>query len=188
MPTPPDFTNGTKLDASSLAAIGLWKITAQTLTAVSSTNYLRIQNAFSADFDNYRLIINGTGSGAASIVVRLGNAGTAAQTNYYYALPYWYHTAGADGIVRSAGAATSMSLGFINTVRTSTVVDIFRPFDAETTQFAGSGVGQSNTTYGNGLFTILGYHDTATSYAELFIGTNSASTFTGTAKLYGYRD
>lgn len=188
MPTPPDFSVGQYNTAAYMNAIGMWKISAGTLTAVSNTNYLRIQNAFSSSYDNYRLIINGTGSAPGSLTVRLGNSGTSAQTNYQYALPYWYHTAGVDGIVRAATTSTTyLVAGFFSSVRTSTTCDVLRPFAAETTQFVGGGVGQANSTYGNAMYSLFGYHDTATSYSELFIGTNGTSTFTGTYALYGYR-
>ena len=184
----PTFNVGEVLTANDMNAVGLWKVTAQTITNVSSTNYLRVQNAFSSNYDNYRLIINGTGSAPASLVIRFGNAGTSAQTNYQYSLPYWYPNAGGDGIVRATGVNTFMVVGFFSSVRTSVTIDICRPFAAETTQVIGGGVGQANVSFGNALYSTFGYHDTATSYSELFVGTNSAATFSGTLKLYGYRD
>ena len=185
----PVFSTGEVLTAANMNAVGLWKISSGSITAVSSTNYARIQTAFSSSYDNYRLIVNGTGSAAGSITIRLGNSNTPAQTNYQFAVPYWYPTAGSDGVIRSSTSSTTFfNLGFYSTVRTSITCDILRPFAAETTQFVGAGTGQANSTLGNALYSLFGYHDTATSYSELFIGTNGTTTFTGTYALYGYRN
>ena len=55
--TYPTFTNGQVLPASDLNAIGLWLVKSQTVgTGVSSVT---VSNAFSADFDNYRIIYSG---------------------------------------------------------------------------------------------------------------------------------
>lgn len=171
-----------------LANGGLVYVTTGTLTTVSSTNYLKITGAFPSAYDSFRLVINGTGSAPASLVMRFGTGGTAAITNYFYAHPYWYSTAGGDGVVRSTGGQSSMVIGFFSgAVRTSISLDVFRPNQAETTQVAGQGVGQNNASLGNAVFSIFGYHNTATAYDELYLGTNGADTFTGTCQIYGYR-
>jgi hypothetical protein len=54
MPTPPDFTNGTPLDASSLNALGLWKI--GTYTASGTSRALVCDNVFTSDYENYLIL------------------------------------------------------------------------------------------------------------------------------------
>ena len=58
MPTPPDFTNGTPLDASSLNQVGLWKVASGTLSL--TTTPTNVTGVFGSDYKNYRLMINVT--------------------------------------------------------------------------------------------------------------------------------
>ena len=73
MPTPPDFTNATALDASSLNKIGLWLVKTQAVgTAVSSVT---VTGAFSADHDNYLIqYVGGTLSAASDMSFYFGTA------------------------------------------------------------------------------------------------------------------
>jgi hypothetical protein len=67
MATPPDFTNGTALDASSLNAVGLWRIAT---TSFSSAPSVEIQNCFSSDFRNYKVFLNVFGNNSHNLQMR----------------------------------------------------------------------------------------------------------------------
>jgi hypothetical protein len=68
MATPPDFTNGTPLDASSLNAVGLWRIAT---TSFSNAPTVEMQNCFNADFRNYKVFINVFGNNSHNLQLRL---------------------------------------------------------------------------------------------------------------------
>jgi hypothetical protein len=80
MATPPTFSSGTVLTAAQMNAVGLWLVKTQTIgNAVSS---VAVTNAFSTDYDNYKIIISGGASSAqAFLTLQLG----ASATGYYYA-------------------------------------------------------------------------------------------------------
>lgn len=75
----PSFSAGEVLNASDMNAVGLWLVKTQTVgTGVSSVT---VTGAFSADYDNYRIIVSG-GAGSAIASMRLTLGATA--TGYYY--------------------------------------------------------------------------------------------------------
>lgn len=90
MSTPPTFSNGTALDASSLNKVGMWLVSKTTVPAGQTA--VTVANCFSADFDAYRVTwTGGTCSAAlADMEITLNNA--SAGTYYSYLM---YHSTGA---------------------------------------------------------------------------------------------
>jgi hypothetical protein len=178
MATPPVFLDAEILYASSMNKIGMWLVKTQTVgSAVSSVT---VTNAFSADYDNYLIVMSGgTGSTSASIAIQVG----ASATGYYGFMSY-----GTSSTNTPLGAgrnnATQMNwVGGHTTGQASTVrVEVFNPFKAAYTKFNG-GTYQNGSDYG----TVQGEHRVATSYTS-FILTPDAGTITGgTIYVYGYR-
>ena len=68
MATPPTFSSGAVLTAAQMNSVGMWLVKTQTVgTAVSSVT---VTGAFSADYDNYLILMSGgTGSDSASISI-----------------------------------------------------------------------------------------------------------------------
>jgi hypothetical protein len=82
MPTPPDFTNGTALDASSLNAVGLWKIADGTFAGATTFDV----TGFSSTFTEYRLILRTRRvdtAGAGTFTGQIRSSGTPITTGYY---------------------------------------------------------------------------------------------------------
>ena len=179
MTTPPTFTNGTPLYQESLNAIGLWLVKSQTVG--SGVSSVTVTGAFSADYDNYRIIYSGgTASATADISLKLG----ASVTGYYGSLQFQTVTA---GTVSAAGLNNGTSFSWIGGATAGQAVhasvELFNPFAAMYTKLR-------HATYQNGdaYGTMNGEHRIATSYTD-FILTPSSGTITGgTIRVYGFRN
>lgn len=184
MATPPVFTAGSVLTAAQMNAVGLWQ-TKQVIagTAVSS---ITVQNAFSADFTAYRIVIGGGSiSTAASASLQLINSGGTASTTTYYET--FIYSAYSGSTVSAAN--TNNGANFVRTANSisssdclSGAFDLVNPFLTKFTHYYNAG----NPAGGNGGNSI-GYHGTASSYTG-FTLTLSAGNCTGTiVTVYGYR-
>ena len=172
--TYPTFTNGQVLPASDLNAIGLWLVKSQTVgTGVSSVT---VSNAFSADFDNYRIIYSGgVGSTAQAIQLQLGSA----TTLYYGILTYVAYSTGATSNVTTNNGSLWQYVGEASTSITWVDIDVCNPYLSKFTQFGGQYVGSVAGTVG-------GYHAANSSYTSFTLSV--AGTLTGgTISVYGYR-
>ena len=183
MATPPDFTAGQVLEANAhMNKIGLWLIKTQTIgTTVSSVT---VTDAFSADYDNYLVTVNGgVGSTNTAIALTLGSTAT----GYYRYAAY-----GAFGATTLFGLNTSngTSWGDVGFASDNTVharFEVFGPNMAKNTQF----VGQSTQSQTGGFYlTQGGYLADTTQYTAFTLTTTTGgATLTGgTICVYGYRN
>ena len=173
------FTTGELLTASDtntyLANSGLVYIKSQTI-GVSQTSVV-VSSAFSADFDNYKVVISG-GSSVANVNMSLQFGSKT--TNYKSQLIYaaWNNTPAA------LGSTTSNSLVYVGNATTSGIyanLDIFTPFDAAKNTFLSS---TFNSPTEAGPF--MGQTADTVSYTAFTIISSSAMTG-GTITVYGYR-
>jgi hypothetical protein len=180
MATPPDFTAGQVLLANAhMNKIGLWLIKTQTIgTAVSTVT---VTDAFSADYDNYRIIVSGgAGSADMGLALTLGSAAT----GYYYAAPG--HTFANATVANSGVNATAFALaGMGSATGLSMNVDVFRPFATDETMVTGFSV--FATTLGRAQW-YGGYLNNTTSYTAFTITTSTGTVTGGTIYVYGWRD
>jgi hypothetical protein len=176
MPTPPDFTNGTALEASSLNAVGLWLVKTQTVgTTVSSVT---VSNAFSADFVDYRIVYTGgTASTDGNFTFAFNGNPTGWNGNIIFA-----NFAG--GTPASIGNSNSTTAGYIGAAASGfpqVVADLQNPFLAQPSLISASYVDGGNagrSTY---------HHSSSASYTG-FTLTKAAGTISGgIIKVYGYR-
>jgi len=177
--TYPTFTNGQVLPASDLNAIGLWLVKSQAVG--SGVSSVTVTGAFSADYDNYRIIYSGGVSSAAvtNLALKLG----ASATGYYSST---FYAAVGSATVSNAGVNNGGSWtygGLATTTSTSMDFDLMNPFLAKTTVFA-NGTYTDTTTFG----TTNGVHSVATSYADFTVTPGSGTLTGGTIRVYGYRN
>ena len=174
----PVFASGDILNASDMNAVGLWLVKTQTIgTTVSSVT---VTGAFTADYENYKIIVaGGVGSTDLNLLLTLG----ASSTTYYW---------GASGILYAGGAignvgnnTTSWRAGFGTTNTLGMNVELLAPNLAKHTIFMGT---QSSQTTVGGAAVIGGYHATATAYTDFTITTSSGTMTGGTIRVYGYRN
>jgi len=157
----------------------LWLVKTQTIgTAVSSVT---VTDAFSADYDNYRIVITtNSGSTSAAFFLRL----TGSSTAYYYSNIQNNFTA-SNG-TEKAQNATGWRIGSNDgTNGTYAILDVMRPNLAQVSFMSFNGIfGDTSGTswYGGGM------HNVASAYTGFEIFPN-AGTFTGgTIRVYGYRN
>lgn len=177
MATPPDFTAGSILTAAQMNQVGLWLIKTQTVgTAVTTVT---VNDAFSADFVNYKIIYtDGVASADTNIGLRLG----AKTTNYRSGLIYnaWNNT------TASIGTTTGGSMVFAGNATTAgnfMSVEVFSPFLSTRNTFC-SGQWSSPTEGG---VSQMNTGDTVsyTSFTFILGGGNITG---GTIRVYGYRN
>ncbi len=116
----PDFSPGEILTASAMDSIGLWRVTTCTVssaggTAATASNgvitigtgntSVTVNNAFSADYDNYKIIVSGASATTNVNVAMTLNGGT---TGYFGCLVYGLTSGGSPLLAtNSNGSAWS---------------------------------------------------------------------------------
>lgn len=179
--TYPTFTNGQVLPASDLNSIGLWLVA---LGSNSNTTSLVIDNCFSADYAHYRIVFTATGGAAgtadAFVQFRVGSTPTA--TNYFYNTIFSSNTAGPSRAY--LGTQTSGQIGNFGVERSTIICDVFNPQVAATTNWVTQWQGWGSTA--NFVGTTQGFQTSSNQHTGFQITCSSA--FTGTARVYGYRN
>jgi hypothetical protein len=161
------------------AAVGLVLISSTTIgSAVATVN---VTSAFSATYENYRIIISGgAASSAQQIQFQLG-----ATTTGYYAQSHDAAFGGATGTVAQSNAAF-WNIGSGSSDALSSVMDIFQPYATEYTSFTSRSVMHAVTGYEAARG---GYLNNTTSYTDFTISLAASATFTGgTIRVYGYKN
>jgi hypothetical protein len=155
---------------------GLVLIKKQTIgTAVSS---VAVTDAYSADYEAYKIIITG-GVSSATCDLRVINTGSTAS----YAYAYLYANYGTSAITASTSSSAS-NMAFVGVGTTATLranFDVINPFLEKPTIF--SALIASNFIGG----TANGYHNVATSYTGFTITPHTGTLTGGTIYVYGYR-
>jgi len=176
MATPPDFTAGQVLTAAQMNAIGLWHISRTTIgSAVSSVT---VSNAFSADYDSYKIIVQGgAGSTGGDLDVTLG----ATTTGYYQGALFVIYAAGSAG-GNAATNAANWDAGRMDTTALTMNMEIHSPFLTEYTTFQ-SAWSRAADAMGR----VGGYLNNTTSYTAFTITTSTGTMTGGTIDVYGFR-
>ena len=161
------------------ASGGLTLITADTFTSVSSFS---VNDCFTAAYDNYRVIITGTGSSNSSLTsFRMRSAGTDATSANYEVQRLDVAASAASG-VRQTGI-TSGWAAVLRTTESSVVYDILRPHDAIRTNVIATALDAG----GPSIQMAFTQHTLANSYSGItFI--SAVGTITGIIRIYGYED
>ena len=178
MATPPDFVADQVLTAAQMNAVGLWLIKTETIGSAVAT--VTVTNAFSADYDNYRVIISKSDCSAnnAAVFARLHAGATHdsafGRVDYTGTASAGAHTNSTSGsYVGFTGSNNDTNLAF----------DIFGPFLAEYKNYAGHNGSGAFISYTGGV------DKSATSRTNLTLTISGAGTLTGgTVRIYGYRD
>jgi hypothetical protein len=161
-----------------VSPFGLTLIKAQTIGAgVSSVVFT---NAFSADYENYKILISGgAASTTALLQLRLGAANTAYYQSIYLA---GFTGAGSVSAVSNGAQFTRVGFGSVNLLHLD--CDLRNPFLAEETILTASYV--DSRTNGESGF-IGGYLNNSISYTDFTVTPSSGTLTGGTIAVYGYR-
>ena len=197
MATPPDFSVGQVLTSATMNQVGLWRITTCTvgasaggtaptasdgvITVGTSNTSITIDNAFSADYLNYRIIFSGIdfSAGANLHAFRVGTTATG-----YFGAIYVHNYTGSPSQYFNSNNATSSPITMGGTENdTFVTLDIARPF--ESGRKAWTGMFSATGQQGHFGFT----NTTLTTSATQFMLLTLSGTMTGgQIRVYGYRD
>lgn len=149
----------------------------------SASTTVNINGCFTADYDNYLLVLDMTHAASNSITARLRVGGVdSSATSYHYEILY--------GTGASATAAATASAAYIQGdfagTRRSAELKLYGPALAATTvwEYRGSTILTATTM---GLFTQSGQHVVSTAYDGISL-IAPASTITGSVRIYGYNN
>jgi hypothetical protein len=174
----PDFSPGEVLTAAAMDSIGLWLVKSQTIgTGVSSVT---VTGAFSADYDNYKIIVTGGVASATNVLnMTLGST----STGYYYGGLARTYLGSTLSIQLANGGNWYAGEGTVNSLIMN--ANVFDPFNAKNTVFT---MDMADTRADGYWLTVGGYLADTTSYTS-FTLTASAGTLTGgTIRVYGFRN
>jgi hypothetical protein len=149
-------------------------------TAVSSVT---VSNAFSADYDTYKIIISGgAGSTNINLSVQMGST----TTGYYGGLLYELYNTAAIAGVGQVNAANWTYAGQAGSLGVTMNATIMQPYLEKATSFM-SLQPRLTTTAGAGTNSnYSGFLNDATSYTSFTVGTDSGTLTGGTIDVYGY--
>jgi hypothetical protein len=162
--------------------VGLWLVKSQTVgTGVSSVT---VTSAFSADYENYRIIITGVAgsAGGGSISLQLNNSTGST-----------YFTGGLFGSFGSttlngygpAAAVKWLDVWALDSTSQGGYADLYNPFSTARTMFTSSSV---RTGVGNAWYMINGLDTAAVSNTGFTITPISGTMTGGTIRVYGFRN
>lgn len=188
MPTPPTFTTGAVLTAAQMNTIGMHLVTSATF---SGTGAVTLNNVFTADYTNYRVIFNITNTNKQeTYCIRLRAGGVDTATNYS-SVGTWTYLSGGSGFnnVIAGQAATYMIIGSStgSAAAGGGIIDFFGPQVNSYTRIHSEGSAVTNNT-GHENYSMTGTHYLAYQ-ADGFniIGLNSLL-LTGSICVYGMRN
>jgi hypothetical protein len=153
---------------------GLVHINTTTLSG-SATN---INNVFTADYDNYRIIYDYLPSQATTVGMKMRASGSDVSTGYYYNI----NAQSADNLHSVANNTSQFAIQWSNSsTRCFTIIDLLNPFLALNTFFNSVNWRDNQQSLAS-----AGVLDT-TSYDGFSI-IPGAGTITGTVRIYGYKN
>ena len=159
--------------------------TASGLTLVSATTVgttvasVTVSSAFSATYDNYRIIYTG-GVASAENVLQLTLGATTA--TYYFSIGYIPYDTGTFATITTNNGSHWTYAGSGNTTITMLDCDIFRPFAASKTIMTGKVANLGNAQFYGG------YLNNSTSYTAFTVTCSSGTITGGTIRVYGYQN
>lgn len=176
-----DSTAATGLKWGTIAAGGNW--TALSTTSFSASSAVNVNSVFTADYDNYKLIVNFTAASSDTLVrLRLRASGTDSTTNYTNLRINQSNTT----LVAAKNPDSSTDyfwLAYASSPYGEMLNEftLYRPFLAVPTMY------ESTSMTGDEQQRITARHTTATSYDGFSISTASP-TLTGTVRVFGYKN
>jgi hypothetical protein len=173
----PSFSVGEVLRAQDMNAVGLWLVKTQTIG--SGVSSIPVTGAFSADYDNYRIVLSDVvASTGANMLFQFSGITTAVYSSSGTFLSFGSSTVNGFG----PAAETSWIVAPGNTNTSNWTADIISPFATRRKSFIGAGVGNASNYQFNGTCS-------STSSATGFSIIPSTGTYTGgTIRVYGYRN
>lgn len=164
--------------AGNVTGAGLDLITTQSFSAVSSVS---INNCFSGDYDNYRVMVTATHSAGDEMNYRMRLSGTDATGSNYDFQRLFANATTVSG--DRTTNATSARIGYVDPTKGGYAIEVYGPHIAAQTIVRSHGAITLNAAY---LQDVASRHTVATAYNGFTLLTASG-TITGTVSVYGYK-
>lgn len=184
------YSNGDVLSHSDMNAVGLHLITPSSVTGgtldgatvdiSSAVSSVTVSGVFSADFENYRVIINSSASSNDEILFALESGAS----NWYGNRMELINTTTTVTVIASgAGGQTTAEIGRGGSARQSFIsIDVYAPGLAFRKGITGN-------YYGSGYNGTFGYESPdGTARTGLVVSRSSGTFNSGTIRVYGYSD
>ena len=156
---------------------GLTLISATTIgTAVATVT---VSSAFSATYDNYKILVSGGTGTEANLTLIFGST----TTGYYQSFARLDYSTSSFTVATANNGASFTRAGYANTNGINLNIDVLSPNLAKNT-FIDGWVCQNNTGAGAG--SISGFLNDTTQYTAFTIGATSLTG--GTVRVYGYQN
>jgi hypothetical protein len=163
--TPSSVTNGT--------------LSGNVVTITSGSSSVTVSGAFSTNFPNYKIIVNGMITSTAPVIYLKLNASTG--STYNSLLTYFDFSNAISVNSPLAASANGFQFCFSNTSVSTAECELFGPFATSTTSMRGSGVRNDNPTV------TLGYDSNSASQTGFTLVSDTGNFTAGTIRVYGYR-
>ena len=152
-------------------------------TIGSAVSSVTVSDAFSADYDTYKIILSGgAGSTISNLTVQMGST----TTGYYGGLIYEVFSTAAVGGVGQVNAASWAYAGQGGSLGLTMNATIMQPYLEKATSIM-SLQPRLTTTAGAGTnSSFSGFLDDATSYTSFTLGADAGTLTGGTIDVYGY--
>jgi hypothetical protein len=144
----------------------------------SGASTVTISNAFSANYDSYKILITGGADTANNTLLYLKLGSTT--TGYYGVLQYSSYSTGGLGVLADNNAAQWSYVGASGTSGLNADIQLLSPFLSKQTHIVASYYDSTNAA-GK-----IGYLANTTSYTDFTF--SGGGTISGTARIYGYKD
>ena len=173
------YSSGDVLTAADLnASSGL--VFVKSVTIGSGVSSVTVTDAFSATFDNYRIIIANPDASISGYAIELQYGSTT--TGYYGSAVYQHYNSTSRGVLNRSNAASLYTV-FTNTDKnTFGSLDVYSPFLTELTGMSGTGFGNISTLW------FAGQVFNSTSYTDFKLSVAAGTLTGGTIRVYGYNN
>jgi hypothetical protein len=184
----PVFSNGDPFMATDANAIGMWKVTS---TGTTSSNVLIVDNVFTTNYTNYRLVFSEiTGTGVTGLSLQWRSAGaTLSAANYYGLRQGFSYSAGVASPATDNGGTAHQICAIMSgntTSPASLIVDVFAPQkNNRTTSITAQGV--DARTAGVGAFSYSGFYNATTAVDGFAINCGAQTYSNINVTIYGYK-
>jgi hypothetical protein len=175
----PDFSPGEVLTAAAMDSIGLWLVKTQTVGTGVST--VTVTDAFSADYDNYKIVVSGVDAAGVGSAF---NFQLTNQTTGVYTWSYSLGTHGGNAFANAGNTGTTTALVGLSGDQDDifTVIEVSNPFISNR-RAVWSALGASSVYRWS-----CGGATTATASNTGFSLSCASALTGGTIRVYGYRN
>ena len=165
-------------------AVGLVHITTVSISAAAS---VQINDCFSASYENYLIMVNGSNSIANDINLRFSSGGTPNTTANSYNGQRLQANSTTVSAARDIGNRGDCGYFQTSTQPSGIKIHIFRPYIAERTLWTSEASIDSSGGVSNNVYLRYGFHNQTASYDGIYFEPDGGN-MTATFRIYGYRD